>query len=145
MADKYFGSHELQGREETIKSSSDRSFGYVFAGVCALVAALSWYHDGRHWAWWLVAAVLFALTGWLIPHWLRPLNRLWSKLGLLLAMVISPLVLAMLFYVCVTPIGWLMRLAGKDPLRLQYEPLAQTYWIRRDPPGPAPDTLKNQF
>jgi hypothetical protein len=145
MADKYFGSHELQGREETIKSSSDRGFGYVFAGVCALVAALSRYHDGRHWAWWLVAAVLFALTGWLIPHWLRPLNRLWTKLGLLLAMVISPLVLAMLFYVCVTPIGWLMRLAGKDPLRLQYEPLAQTYWIRRDPPGPAPDTLKNQF
>jgi hypothetical protein len=60
-------------------------------------------------------------------------------------MVISPLAMALVFYVCITPIGWLMRLTGKDPLRLQYEPDTKTYWIRRDPPGPAPDTLKNQF
>jgi hypothetical protein len=145
MADKYFGSHELQDRHETVKSSSDRSFGYVFAMVCALVAALSWYHDGAHWGWWLAAAVSFGLIGWLRPHWLAPLNRLWTKLGLLLASVISPLVLAIVFYACIAPIGWLMRLAGKDPLRLRYEPDADTYWIRRDPPGPAPDSLKNQF
>jgi hypothetical protein len=145
VADKYFGSHELQGREETIKSSSDRSFGYVFAGACALVAALSWHNDGRHWGWWLIAAAAFALTGWLVPRWLRPLNRLWSRLGLLLGALISPVVMAVIFYGCITPIGWLMRLTGKDPLRLRYEPQAQSYWIRRDPPGPAPDSLKKQF
>lgn len=145
MTDKYFGSHELQGRDEAVKSSSDRSFGYVFAAVFAFIASLSWYKSGAHWTWWLVAAVLFALIGWQRPHWLALLNRFWTKLGLLLAAVISPLVLAVLFYACIAPIGWLMRLVGKDPLRLHYEPDAKTYWIERDPPGPAPKTLKNQF
>ncbi len=145
MADKYFGSHELEDRRETIKSSSDRGFGYVFAAFCALVAALSWYNSGTHWTWWFTAAALFALIGWLRPRLLAPLNRAWTKLGLVLAAVISPLVLAIVFYACVAPIGWVMRLAGKDLLRLRYEPDADTYWIRRDPPGPAPTTLKNQF
>ena len=145
MADRYFGSHELLRREEPVKSSSDRGFGYVFAAVCALVAALSWYNDGRHWGWWLIAAAAFALAGWLVPHWLRPLNRLWTWLGLLLAAVIGPVVMALVFYGCITPIGALMRLTGKDPLRLRSEPEADSYWIRRDPPGPSPDSLKNQF
>jgi hypothetical protein len=145
MADRYFGSHEPQGRAETIKASSNRSFGAVFATFCAIVSALSWYHAGRHWSWWLVAAVLFALAGWLRPHWLAPLNWLWTRLGLVLAAVISPVVMAIVFYACIAPIGFLMRLLGKDPLRLRYEPDAESYWIRRDPPGPAPETLKNQF
>jgi hypothetical protein len=145
MADRYFGSHELLGREETVKSSSNRGFGYVFAAVCALVAALSWYHGGQRWGWWLAAAALFALAAILVPQWLAPLNRLWTRLGLLLAAVIGPAVMALVFYGCITPIGALMRLFGKDPLRLRYEPDAASYWIPREPPGPAPDTLKNQF
>jgi hypothetical protein len=59
--------------------------------------------------------------------------------------VISPVVLALIFFLCITPIGWIMRVAGKDTLRLRFEPDADTYWIARQPPGPPPDTLKNQF
>jgi hypothetical protein len=59
--------------------------------------------------------------------------------------VISPLFLGILFYICVTPMGFLMRLAGKDPLRRKFEPEAKSYWIVREPPGPAPETFKNQF
>ena len=145
MSDKFFGSHEIQAREEVVKSSSDRAFGYVFAAFCALVAALSWYHEGKHWPWWFGAAGLFALVALVRPGLLAPLNLLWTKLGVLLAAVVSPVVLGLVFYLCVTPIGWLMRLMGKDPLRLRLEPEAETYWIRREPPGPAPDSLKNQF
>ena len=58
---------------------------------------------------------------------------------------ISPLVLALLFYCTVTPIGLLMRAAGKDPLRMRKAPSATSYWISREPPGPAPDTMRNQF
>ena len=145
MSDKFFGSHEIQAREETVKSSSDRSFGYVFAVFCALVAAISWYYDGTHWHWWLGAAGLFALVAVARPALLAPLNRLWSKFGLLLAAVISPVVLGLVFYLCITPIGFLMRLCGKDPMRLRREPEADSYWIRREPPGPTPKSLKNQF
>jgi hypothetical protein len=63
----------------------------------------------------------------------------------LLFAVISPLVLAVIFFACIAPIGWIMRLAGKDPLRLRFEPDARTYWLTRQPPGPPADTLKNQF
>jgi hypothetical protein len=59
--------------------------------------------------------------------------------------VISPIVLGIVFYLCIAPIGWIMRLVGKDPLRLRFEPDAETYWIAREPPGPRPETLKNQF
>ena len=69
---------------------------------------------------------------------LAPLNRLWAKFGLLLHHVISPVFLGILFYVCITPIGFLMRLTGKDPMRRRFEPEAKSYWIVREPPGPAP-------
>jgi hypothetical protein len=145
MNDKYFGSHEIQSREEVIKGSSDRSFGIVFAVFFALVAAISWYSGGAHWTWWLTGSVLFALVALVYPRVLGPLNRLWMKFGLLLAAVISPIMLGIIFYLCITPIGYLMRLLGKDPMRLRFDSQADTYWIKREPPGPPPESLKNQF
>jgi Saxitoxin biosynthesis operon protein SxtJ len=145
MTDKYRGSHEFQAREEELKTSSDRSFGLVFAAFCAIVAASSLYTGHHRWPWWLAAAAIFALLAYLRPDVLAPLNRLWTKLGLLLFTVISPIVLGIVFYACIAPIGWIMRLTGKDPLRLRFEPDAETYWIGRQPPGPRPETLKNQF
>src|SRR5262249_59137806 len=65
--DKYFGSHELHGREHIVQGSSDRGFGYVFAGFAALVGALSLYRGGTHWPYWLAAAVLFTLAAFYLP------------------------------------------------------------------------------
>jgi hypothetical protein len=145
MKDKYFGAHEFQAREEVVKTSSERSFGLVFAGFFALLGALSLYHGGTRWYYWLPVAALFAVLAYAAPSVLAPLNRLWAKFGHLLHMVISPLLLGLLFYGCVTPIGFLMRLTGKDPMRRKFEPAAKSYWIIREPPGPAPETFKNQF
>jgi len=75
---------------------------------------------------------------------LAPLNKWWTKLGLLLYRVVSPIVLGLLFYVTLTPIALVMRLLGKDPLRLRRDPDAASYWIDRSPP-PAPESMKNQF
>ena len=77
--DKYFGSHELHGREHVVQGSSDRGFGYVFAGFAALVGALSLYKGGTHWPYWLAAAVMFALVAFYRPSLLAPLNRLWAS------------------------------------------------------------------
>jgi hypothetical protein len=65
------------------------------------------------------------------PRLLAPLNWVWTKLGLLLHRIVSPIFLLLLFYGCIAPVGLLMRLSGKDPLRLKYEPAATSYWIVR--------------
>ncbi len=145
MKDRYFGAHEFQARDEVVKISSERSFGLAFAGFFALLGALSFYQGGTRWYYWLPLAALFAVLGCAAPGVLAPLNRLWAKFGLLLHLVVSPLLLGVLFYVCITPIGFLMRLTGKDPMRRTFEPAANSYWIVRKPPGPAPETFKNQF
>jgi hypothetical protein len=79
------------------------------------------------------------------PAALRPLNRLWLRFGLLLYRVVNPVVMALVFYSTMVPIGLAMRLCGKDPLRLRREPDAASYWLEREPPGPLPATMKNQF
>jgi hypothetical protein len=76
---------------------------------------------------------------------LRPFNRLWFRFGLLLSRVVNPLVMGLLFYFTVTPIGLIMRALGKDPLRLRFDRGARTYWIDRQPPGPEPETMRQQF
>ncbi len=139
--------HEDFAREEEVKGSSDRVFGLVMAGALAVVAlAPLLRREGAGVRWWALAlsALLVALA-LLWPAALRPLNRLWLKLGLLLYRVTSPLALALLFYAVMTPLGLLMRACGKDPLRLRCEPDAASYWIMREPPGPPPESMKNQF
>jgi hypothetical protein len=145
MTNRYFGSHEKHSRKQVAQPSSDRGLGYVFAGFSALVAALSLYNGGTLWPYWLTAGVIFASVALLRPGLLAPLNRVWTKLGLILVAVVSPVMLALVYYGCITPIGWLMRFTGKDPLRLRLEPEAKSYWVSRRPPGPPPNSLMNQF
>jgi Saxitoxin biosynthesis operon protein SxtJ len=145
MRDKYFGSHEALARDEVVKTSSDRSFGLVFAGFFALLTVLSLWRGTGRWPLWAVLALLMLALALAAPRTLKPLNWLWTKLGLLLHVVVGPVVLALLFYGCITPVGFLMRLFGNDPLRRRYESAADSYWIKRVPPGPDPDTFKNQF
>jgi Saxitoxin biosynthesis operon protein SxtJ len=145
MRDKYFGSHEFQRRDEVVKSSSNRSFGLVFAAFFALLAALSLWHGTARWPIWLGLAWAFLLLAFALPRVLAPLNWLWAKFGLLLHHIVSPIFLTVLFYGCIVPVGFLMRLSGKDPLRLKYEAAADSYWIVRAPPGPSPESFKHQF
>ena len=76
---------------------------------------------------------------------LAPFNALWFRFGLLLHRVVSPVILALLFFTTVAPVGLLMRAFGKDPLRLKKDRAADSYWILREPPGPSPESMKQQF
>lgn len=148
-----------------VQGSSDRSFGLVFTiffviiGLQPLLNEHSirlwpldlsgvrlWIPDlssARLWAIELSAVILLlTLT---VPGVLAPANRAWTKFGLLLHGIVSPIALGILFFGVVTPIGLIMRLLGKDPLRLHFDPSATSYWIVRTPPGPDADSLKNQF
>ena len=137
--------HEDFSRKEEIKPSSDRSFGLVIATVFLLITfwPLIRAQPVRWWA--LAVAAVFAVLALLWPAALAPLNKCWTKLGVLLYRIVSPIVLGLLFYVIVTPVALLMRVLGKDPLRLRREPDAASYWIDRMPRGPAPESMKNQF
>jgi hypothetical protein len=128
-----------------VKMGSERSFGLVFAGFFALVGLwpLLGGEAPRNWA--LGLGALFLLLAFAAPKLLTPLNKLWFKFGLLLHHIVNPLVMALMFFVVIMPIGLLMRIFGKDPLRLRFDREAKSYWIPRDPPGPAPESLKNQF
>ena len=92
-----------------------------------------------------IASLVFLVFALLIPQALAPLNWVWTKFGLLLHKLVSPVVLGVLFFLVFTPIGIIIRLFGSDPLRLRFDSQAPSYWIMRSPPGPAPDSLKNQF
>lgn len=138
--------HESFDRDdEPVKQSSDRGFGLVMAAAFGVLATLGLVLGRDHWFWWAILAVLFLAAALARPAWLAPLNTLWTKFGLLLHAVASPLALFVMFYLTMVPIGLAMRMFGKDPLRLRFEPDADTYWIRREPPGPVPGSLKNQF
>lgn len=136
--------HENLGRPDEVRVGSDRSFGLVIAAALGVIAAIRLWH-GSGIVYLLIAAGAFATLALIAPPLLRPLNILWFRFGLLLHAVVTPVVLGLMFYTTITPIGWLMRALGKRPLSLGFDPAAKSYWVHRTPPGPAPDSLSNQF
>jgi hypothetical protein len=137
--------HESFARDQHTKVSSNRTFGYVLSAALLLIAIRPLAFGGApHWRSLIVSAVVLAVT-LAVPALLTLPNRLWARIGILLNRVTSPVVLAILFYVVVTPMGLLMRAFGKDPLRLRHNALGDSYWIRRDPPGPKPESMSHQF
>jgi hypothetical protein len=137
--------HEVFSRDESIVGGSDRSFGIVMAGALTAVTLLNAWHTGRLWPWTGGLAALFLAAAWLRPAILNPLSRIWLKFGLMLHSVVNPVVMALLFYGTVLPTGLVARAMGKDLLRLKRKPDAESYWIVREPPGPSPETMKDQF
>lgn len=137
--------HEDLRREIEVEGSSNRSFGVVFTVVFLVIALLPLLKGEGPRVWGLAVSGMIAALTLFRPAVLTVPNRLWMRFGLLLGKIVSPVVIGILFYGIITPFGIVMRLAGKDPLRLKRDHGATTYWIRRDPPGPPPESLTNQF
>jgi hypothetical protein len=137
--------HESYERRDDVRGSSDRSFGIVFAVVFALIGLLPLAFGGTARPWALAIGGGFLLAALAVPRVLSPLNRLWLRFGLLLHRIVSPLVLGIMFFVVITPMGLLMRALGKDLLRLKLDKSLGSYWIERQPPGPPPESLTDQF
>jgi hypothetical protein len=137
--------HESYSRDETVGGGSDRSFGIVMAAAFAVISLLNWWHHGHSWRWTGGIAVFFLAAALFYPGALKPVNRLWFKFGLLLHTVVNPIVMALVYFGTVLPTGLLMRALGKDPLRLKWQPDANSYWIERRPPGPTAKSMMDQF
>ena len=126
---------------DEIKISSNRSFGIVFFIVFLLIALYPLLKGNDLSIWSLIISLIFLVLGLINSKILTPLNRLWFKFGLLLGKFISPIIMGIIFFGVVTPIGIIMRLLNKDLLNLKYN-RKETYWINK---SGAKSKMKNQF
>ena len=121
---------------------AERQFGFLFAAVFTLVAFWPLWPLHAPKLGWLAGAAAWALTALVCPRLLAPLNKAWMAFGHALGWVNARVVLGVVFFVVVLPIGLLMRAFGKDLLHLR--PSRTSYWIRRGQPLD-PQSLRNQF
>ena len=135
----------MRPTDEAIQLPSDRKFGWFFAAVFAL--------SGAYFKWKLVSpwdmplfmlALVFAALAVANPKRLAPLNKLWFRLGMVLGRLMNPIVLGAIFFLLITPIAVFMKLTGRDVLHLKKRDV-HSYWIKREPAGPAPESFNNQF
>ena len=126
---------------DDIKISSNRSFGIVFFIVFLFIALYPLSYSGEIRVWSTIISLIFLVLGLLNSKILTPLNKLWFKFGIILSKIISPLIMGIIFFLVVTPIGLIMRIFGKDVLNLKYNK-NQSYWIEKKGPK---SKMKNQF
>ncbi len=126
---------------DDVKISSNRSFGIVFFIVFLLIALYPLTYNAEVRGWSVIISLLFLVLGLLNSNILNPLNKLWFKFGIFLGKIISPLIMGIIFFLVVTPIGFIMRLLGKDILNLKYNE-NKSYWIEKKGPK---SKMKNQF
>ena len=127
-----------------VELPSNRKFGFFFTFVFSAAAMFFYYSANASWAYVFVAtALIFLLITLIKSDALLPLNKLWMRFGLLLGMIVSPIVLGIIFFGLFTPIAMLMRVSGRDELRLKFTQKA-SHWISRGEPIKS-ESFKNQF
>ena len=126
---------------DDVKISSNRSFGIVFFVVFLIIALFPLINDGNIRLWSLFVSLAFLVLGLLNSKFLSPLNKIWFKFGLFLGKIISPMVMGLIFFFVVTPIGILMRILKKDLLNLKMNN-NKSYWIEKSGPK---SKMRNQF
>ena len=124
-----------------VKTSSNRSFGIVFFVVFLLIALYPITYSEEIRVWSLIISLIFLILGLLKSKILTPLNKFWFKFGIFLGKIISPVIMGIIFFLVVTPIGLIMRLLRKDVLNLKYNK-NKSYWIEKKGPK---SKMKNQF
>ena len=123
------------------KLPTNRNFGIVFFIVFLIIGLYPIINNGELRIWSLIISLLFLILGLIDSKILTPLNKVWFKFGLFLGKIVSPFIMGIIFFLVVTPIGFIMRLLGKDLLNLKYNNL-KSYWIEKDGPK---SKMKNQF
>lgn len=127
-----------------IELPSNRKFGFFFTFVFIVVAAYFYYSANVSFALVFIGvASIFLLVTLIKSDALLPLNKLWMRFGFLLGMIVSPIILGIIFFGLFTPIAMLMRLSGRDELRLKFRHTI-SHWITRSEPI-KPDSFKRQF
>jgi len=128
-----------------MRVSSDRVLGLVLGAFFALVAVLPAMRGGPVRWWGFAASLVCFAVALAVPRILHPLNVVWVRFAILLHRIVSPIAIALLFFFAFAITGLVLRVVGKDLLRLKASPDHDSYWINRDPSGPAPQSMTHQF
>ena len=131
--------------DQALQLPSNQKFGWFFAAIFAAGGAYALWKSSIFLASGLfVLSIIFAIVVVAVPALLAPLNKLWYRFGMLLGRIVSPVVLGILFFLLITPVGVFTRFFGRDVL-LMKKRVVPSYWVERNPVGPQPDSFKNQF
>ena len=132
----------MKNKSRNIKISSNKSFGIVFFIFFIIVSVWLFFKNGEFIIWPIIVAVVFLILGLTNSKLLTPLNKAWNQFGILLGYFIAPIVMGIIFFLVVTPTGLVVRVMGKDLLRLKKNKDKKTYWIHKDD---YKTSMKNQF
>jgi hypothetical protein len=139
------GFHEKLDETSVSRRSSERSFGILAFLIFQVVAIYFYISYGEKHLYFAFVGFIFGIATLFAPGTLFPLNFLWIKFGLLLHRLISPIIISFLYIACILPVGMLMRIFGKRPLNLKFEPNKKTYWIAREKHLQPSRLLNQQF
>ena len=128
-------------KKNNIEISSNKSFGIVFFIIFLIIGFYPILNDNNPKLWSLLLSTIFLILGLMNSKILTPLNLIWFKFGIFLGSIISPLIMCIIFFFVVTPIGLLMRILKKDLLNLKFNS-SKSYWIKRTGPK---SKMRNQF
>lgn len=137
--------HENIYRKSHGEEPSERSLGFALS-IIILILGTTRLYLGLGWGMFLVliSAIFLLLTlFWAAP--LRPLNKIWFRFGLLLFRITNPFLMGIVFFITIFPIGIIIRILGKDPLRLKFNKEIRSYWLERAPPEDSTNNMRNQF
>jgi hypothetical protein len=129
-------------KNSKIKINSNRSFGIVFFLVFLIISLWPLLNENALRVWSIIVAMIFLILGLINSNFLTPLNKLWFKFGKLLGSVVAPIVMGVIFFLVITPTGFIMKLLGKDLLNKKYNNKIKSYWINREK---SKSTMKQQF
>ena len=129
-------------KQKEIKISSNKSFGLVFFVIFIIIALWPLLNDGNIRIWSIIVSIIFLILGLLNSKILTPFNKLWMRLGALLGTIVSPIVMGVVYFGIITPIGLIMKLFGKDVLNLKLDKNKKTYWTLKKK---IPSKMKDQF
>ena len=124
------------------KMSANRSFGLLFFFVFLIISLWPLLNEGPVRIWSIVIAIIFLILGLMNSKLLTPLNKLWFKFGLFLGSIVSPIVMGIVFFLVITPTGFVMKIMGKDLLNKKKDNDKKSYWINRNK---TKSTMKQQF
>jgi hypothetical protein len=135
---------ETYAAADAVRPGSERTFGLVFVVVFALLGGWAWYHEYRPVFVYAAAglAALFLLLAFLAPAILRPLNRIWFGLGMLLHHIVNPIVMTALFWLALVPTAVIARLCGRRFMPTKFDRAASSYWVACPPSS---SSMKRQF
>ena len=126
---------------EEIKISSNKNFGFVFFTVFLLIAIYPLIHGEELRIWSLGISFIFLILGFTNSNILTPLNKIWFKFGIYLGKIVSPVIMGIIFFIVVTPIGLIMKILRKDLLNLKFNS-QKSYWVEKTG---LKSKMKNQF